>query len=462
MSTKLPFEPYKIKAVERIRISTEEERLLAAEAAAFNLYDVSSSLVLIDLLTDSGTGALSTEQRSAMMRADESYAGNRSIRKLQQCIEDLFGLTSVFPTHQGRAAERILVSTLCSPGDVVLSNTHFDTTKANLTAAGVQALDLPNPASADLFAPQPFKGNMDLQALRAKLEEQSSRIPFVTLTITNNSCADQPVSMQNIRETAALVNSFGIPLYLDACRFAQNAWFIRNFEPGYESTPIRFIVREMFHYADGFFLSAKKDGLSPMGGLLGTRNPAVALKFREAILLSEGHPSYGGLAGEHLEAMAVGFEEATEEDYLAHHTAFTHYLGSKLSEAGIPVVQPIGSHAVFLDTKTFLPHFSPEDQPGQALAIELFVRFGIRSTKMSFGAGSITPDGFEFLRLAIPSRVYTQSHMDYVIDAFLQLYTQRYAIRPLALLSSPKMLSGFSACYSRPAPMLVRAACAEK
>ncbi len=456
MSTGLPFEPYRIKVVEKIRISTEEERLQAAEAACFNLYDVSSDLVLIDLLTDSGTGALSTEQRSAMMLADESYAGNRSIRKLQQCIEDLFGFTYAFPTHQGRAAERILVSTLCSPGDVIPSNTHFDTTRANLAAAEVQALDLPDPANAAIFTPHPFKGNIDLQALQRKLAEESSHTPFVTLTITNNSCADQPVSMQNIRETAALVNSFGIPLYLDACRFAQNAWFIRSFEPGYESIPIRLIVREMFQYVDGFFLSAKKDGLSPMGGLLGTRNPEVAQKFRDAILLAEGHPSYGGLAGEHLEAMAVGFEEAIEEDYLAHHTAVTHYLGSSLFEAGIPVVQPTGAHAVFLDARTFLPHFSEEDQPGQALVIELFVRFGIRAAKMKFGAGSITPTGFEFVRLAVPSRVYTQSHLNYVIDSMHKLYAQRHTIAPLSLLSCPKMLPGFSARYTRPAPVLVK------
>lgn len=455
MASELPFEPYKIRSVERIRISTEQERREAAEAAGFNLYEISSDFVLVDLLTDSGTGALSTEQRSAMTVADESYAGNRSIRKLQLCAEDLFGFSHVFPTHQGRAAERILISTLCSPGDIVPSNTHFDTTRANLEAAGVQAVDLPSATSSQLFSPHPFKGNIDLEALRACLEQDSSRIPFVTLTITNNSCADQPVSMENIREATTLVNSFGKPLYLDACRFAQNAWFIRSLEPGYEKRSIRSIVHEMFHYADGFFLSAKKDGLSPMGGLLGTRDPKVERKFRDAILLSEGHPSYGGLSGEHLESMAVGFYESTDENYLEHHVAFTRYLGSKLTQAGLPVVLPIGAHAVFLDTRTFLPKFTEADQPGQALAVELFIRFGIRSTRMKFRTGWTEDCRFEFLRLAIPSRVYTQSHLNYVIDSLQRLHKERHTIRPLSLLSRPGTLSGFTACYARPAPILV-------
>lgn len=451
MTNALPFEPYKIKAVEKIPFSTEQERRTAAEAADFNLYEVSSDLVLIDLLTDSGTGALSTEQRAAMMRADESYAGNRSISKLRACIEELLGFTHIFPTHQGRAAERVLISSLCKAGDIVPANTHFDTTRANFTSFGVEAIDLPNPLSIDVSAPHPFKGNIDLAALEAFLKKEAGRTPFVLLTVTNNSCADQPVSMRNIQQTAALASRYSIPLYLDACRFAQNAWFIQQNEAGYQNQSIRKIVSEMFRYADGFFLSAKKDGLSPMGGLLGTRNTTVAQKLREAVLLAEGHPSYGGLSGEHLESMAVGFYEATEQSYLDHHCSFTRYLGEGLAEEGVPVVQPTGAHAVYIDARGFLPHFSDEDQPGQALVVELFVRYGIRGTKMKFGVGSLLEEGFEFVRLALPSRTYTQSHLDYVIRSVRELYRNHKQVEPLRLVCCPKMLSGFSAHYARPA-----------
>lgn len=448
MLNELPFEPYRMKVVERIHLSTPEERRAAVEAAGFNLYEINSELVLIDLLTDSGTGALSTEQRAAMMQADESYAGNRSIRKLQQTVERLFGFSHFFPTHQGRAAERVLISSLCRPGHMVLGNTHFDTTRANLMAAGVEPVDLPCPQSEDLSRPHPFKGNIDLVALKARLEADASRIPLVILTVTNNSCADQPVSMTNIRETSALVNGYGVPLYLDACRFAQNAWFIQAREPGYQKRSIRSIVQEMFHFADGFFLSAKKDGLSPMGGLIATRSPETADRFRQSILLAEGHPSYGGLAGEHLEAMAMGFYESTEQEYLDHHIAFTDYLGSRLAAAGLPVVQPSGAHAVFLDAKAFVPHLSEAHNPGQSLAVELYVRYGIRGARMRCGNN-------EFVRLAIPSRVYTQSHLNYVIDSISKLYEQRRTIAPLSLVSTTKILSGFNARYTRPAPMLV-------
>jgi len=436
-------EPFRIKVVEPIRMTTRQEREAYLREAGYNLFLIKAEHVIIDLLTDSGTAAMSSEQWAAMMRGDESYAGSASFYRFEAVVRDIFGFKHVIPTHQGRAAERILFSILCRPGHIVPSNTHFDTTRANIEYVGAEAVDLPIPEFYKPSVEHPFKGNMDTEALRALIRRVGpERIPLVMLTVTNNSGGGQPVSMANIREVKAICVEYGIPLYLDACRFAENAYFIKLREEGYAHKSVREIAREMFSYADGCTMSAKKDGLANIGGFLCTNDDRLAQQEKDLLILTEGFPTYGGLAGRDLEAIAVGLQEVLDEDYLQYRFASTRYLGRHLTEAGVPIVQPPGGHAIYIDAGAMLPHIPPLQYPAQALAVELYREAGIRSVEIGsvmFGkrdprTGEEIPAPMELVRLAIPRRVYTQSHIDYVIEAILEVYKRRETIRGCGIL----------------------------
>jgi tyrosine phenol-lyase len=438
-------EPFKIKTVEPIRWTTRQEREQLLRAAYYNLFLLPAQDVLIDLLTDSGTGAMSTRQWAAMMEGDESYAGSRSFDRFRQSVQDIFGYKHVIPTHQGRAAERILFSVMCKKGDVVPNNTHFDTTRANVEFVGAEAVDLPIPEGRAPACVHPFKGNMDVDALEQLLGRAGrERVPLVMLTITNNSGGGQPVSMENLRAVSALCRRHGIPLYFDACRFAENAYFIKLREKAYESKTPKEIAREMFRLGDGCTMSAKKDGLANIGGFLCTNDDALAQQEKNLLILTEGYPTYGGLAGRDLEAIAVGIEEVLEEDYLRYRIVSTAYLGKHLAEQGVPIVQPPGGHAIYLDARAFLPHLPLAAFPGVALAAELYLEGGIRSVEIGtlmFGAAA----KMDLVRLAIPRRVYTQSHVDYVVEVILEVWRRREQIRGLKLLYEAPFLRHFTA-----------------
>ncbi|GBC78518.1 Tyrosine phenol-lyase [bacterium HR08] len=449
-------EPFRIKVVEPIRMTTRQEREAYLREAGYNLFLIKAEHVIIDLLTDSGTAAMSSEQWAAMMRGDESYAGSASFYRFEAVVRDIFGFKHVIPTHQGRAAERILFSILCRPGHVVPSNTHFDTTRANIEYVGAEAVDLPIPEFYQPSVYHPFKGNMDTEALRALIRRVGpERIPLVMLTVTNNSGGGQPVSMANIREVKAICAEYGIPLYLDACRFAENAYFIKLREEGYAHKSVREIAREMFSYADGCTMSAKKDGLANIGGFLCTNDDRLAQQEKDLLILTEGFPTYGGLAGRDLEAIAVGLQEVLDEDYLQYRFASTRYLGRHLTEAGVPIVQPPGGHAIYIDAGAMLPHIPPLQYPAQALAVELYREAGIRSVEIGsvmFGkrdprTGEEIPAPMELVRLAIPRRVYTQSHIDYVIEAILEVYKRRETIRGYRLVWQAPFLRHFTARF---------------
>ncbi|MCX5787704.1 MAG: tryptophanase [Elusimicrobia bacterium] len=445
-------EPFKIKSVEPLGFTTREEREDALRAAGFNVFHVRADKVLIDLLTDSGTSAMSAEQWAAIMRGDESYAGARSFYVFEKAVKDLTGMREVIPVHQGRAAERILFSFLGGAGKTVLANAHFDTTRANIEVSGAQAVDLPVPEAWDFENPSPFKGDIDLRRLESAIQEYGAKnIPLVILTVTNNSLGGQPVSMRNIRDTAKICLQYRIPLFLDCARFAENAYLIKNREAVYAKKPVREIAQEMFSYAQGCMMSAKKDALVNIGGFLALNDLDWAKQARQELILGEGFPTYGGLAGRDLEAMARGLEEVLDEEYLHYRIRSVEYLGDGLMEAGVPIIRPTGGHGVYVDAKRFLSHIPPEQYPGQALVCELYLAGGIRAVEIGslmFGRrvnGRFEPAKMELVRLAMPRRVYTQSHIDFVIEVFRDLAQRKDSIRGLRLVEGFEHLNHFMA-----------------
>jgi tryptophanase len=442
-------EPFRIKSVEPIRWTTRAEREQLLRDAHYNLFLLAADDVLIDLLTDSGTGAMSTYQWGAIMEGDESYAGSRSYIRFRNSVQDIFGYKHVIPTHQGRAAERILFSVMIKKGDVIPNNTHFDTTRANIEQAGGEALDLPIAEGKQPSLIHPFKGNMDVVALEQTIARIGrERIPLVMLTVTNNSGGGQPVSMENARCVSAICKKHGIPFYFDACRFAENAYFIKLREKGYEDKTPKQIAQEMFALGDGCTMSAKKDGMANIGGFLCTNDDLLAQQEKDLLILTEGYPTYGGLAGRDLEAIAVGLQEALQEDYLKYRIASTAYLGNHIAQQGVPIVLPPGGHAVYLDARAFVPHIPLAEFPGVALACELYLEGGIRSVEIGtlmFGSAA----KMDLVRLAIPRRTYTQSHVDYVIEVILEVWERRDWIRGFQLTYEPPFLRHFTAQFKR-------------
>jgi len=447
-------EPFRIKSVEPLQMTTPARREEYLAAAGYNVFLLRAEHILIDLLTDSGTSAMSADQWAGIMRGDESYAGSASWYRFERAVHDIFGFRHVLPTHQGRAAERLLFGAMCRPGDVVPSNTHFDTTRANVEFVGAQAVDLVIPEGRVPSSTHPFKGNMDVPRLRKLIEEQGrEKIPLVMLTVTNNSGGGQPVSMANVRGVSAVCREFGIPLYIDACRFAENAWLIRQREEGYaDKAPIA-IARELFSHADGCTMSAKKDGMANIGGFLATNDDRLARLETELLILTEGFPTYGGMAGRDLEAIALGLYEALDEDYLHYRITSTAYLGEHLTAVGVPIVQPPGGHAIYVDAAAFFPHIPPLQLPGQALVCELYREAGIRAVEIGtlmFGThnaetGADTAAPMELVRLAIPRRVYTQSHMDYVVEAATNVWARREQVRGYRIVEQAPFLRHFTA-----------------
>ena len=445
MPVKTIIEPFRIKSVEPIRWTTRKQREQLLEAAYYNLFLLPAEHVLIDLLTDSGTGAMSTHQWAAMMEGDESYAGSSSFDQFRGSIQDIFGYKHVIPAHQGRAAERILFGVACKKGDIVPNNTHFDTTRANIEFVGADAVDLVIEEGHHPSLQHPFKGNMDVAALESLIQRVGrERIPLVMLTVTNNSGGGQPVSMENVRQVSAVCKRYGIPLYFDACRFAENSWFIKLREKGYESKSPKQIAQEMFAYGDGCTMSAKKDGMANIGGFLCTNHDQLAQQEKNLLILTEGYPTYGGLAGRDLEAIAVGVQEALEEDYLRYRIASTAYLGNHIANEGVPIVQPPGGHAIYLDARAFLPHIAPDQFPGVALAAELYLEGGIRSVEIGTLMFAHAAQ-MDLVRLAIPRRVYTQSHIDYVVEVILEVWKHRAQISGLRLTYEAPFLRHFTA-----------------
>jgi tryptophanase len=447
-------EPFRIKSVEPLRFTTRAEREVALTRAGFNLFGLHATDVLIDLLTDSGTGAMSAEQWAAVMRGDESYAGSSSFERFESVVRELTGYRHVIPTHQGRAAERILFSEAVTAGDVVPNNTHFDTTRANVEFQHAEARDLPCPQAADLQSDEPFKGDIDVAALDALLSNGAS-VPLVMITITNNSGGGQPVSLGNIRAAREICDRHRVPLILDAARFAENAWFIREREEGQAGRDVADIVRDMAALADGMTMSAKKDGLANIGGWLAVRDDELAEQCRNLLILTEGFPTYGGLAGRDLEAIAQGLREVVEHDYLRYRIRSTAYLGDALHEAGVPVIRPIGGHAVYIDAGALLAHIAPLEYPGQALACELYAAGGVRGCEIGsvmFGRrpdGSEVPAAVELVRLAIPRRTYTQSHIDYVIEVVLAVAARAGELRGLRMVAEAPALRHFTARFEQ-------------
>ena len=448
-------EPFRIKMVEPIKLTTRDEREQLIRDAHHNTFLLRAEDVIIDLLTDSGTSAMSSEAWAAMMRGDESYAGARSWFRFRDTVKDIFGFEQVIPTHQGRAAEHILFGVMVKPGSFVPNNTHFDTTRGNIDFVGGNPVDLPCKEAEDLDSDFPFKGNMDTEALENFIAEHGpDNIPVIMVTVTNNSGGGQPVSMANIREISRIAREAGIPFYIDACRFAENSHFIKCREAGYEDVATIDIAREMFSYADGCTMSAKKDSFANIGGFLCTNDSELASQERNILIMTEGFPTYGGLAGRDLEAIAVGLRETLDEHYLDYRLLSTQYVVEHLIDAGIPVMAPAGGHAVYLDARRFLPHIEPLQYPGQALSVELYLEAGIRTAEIGtvmFGldpqTGKEQPARLDLLRLAIPRRVYTQSHMDYVLEAIQLLWERRTAIRGMKIVKAPQFLRHFTAHF---------------
>jgi tryptophanase len=444
------FEPFRIKVVEPIKLTTHGEREQIIRQADFNLFTLRAEDVLIDLLTDSGTGAMSSEQWAGIMRGDESYAGAKSFYRFYEETRRITGFEHILPTHQGRASERILFELMCERGMVVPNNNHFDTTRANIEHSGAEAIDLVIDEGRDPKSRHPFKGNMDVDKLRALISDVgAARIPLCMVTVTNNSGGGQPVSLQNLREVRQVCREHDIPMFLDACRFAENAFFIRRREPGYGDRSVQSIVHEMFELADGATISAKKDGLVNIGGILLLRDEKLAAEARNTLILTEGFPTYGGLAGRDLEALAQGLAEVLHEDYLAYRIRGVEYLGERLLARGVQIIEPPGGHAIYIDAAAFCPHIPPAQFPGQALAVGLYRHAGIRAVEIGsvmFGSGS-QPAEMELVRLAIPRRVYTQSHIDYVIEAVEEVYNRRDDLRGLRITEEPEALRHFTAKF---------------
>jgi tryptophanase len=446
-------EPFRIHAVEPVRMTDRVEREACLEEVGLNLFMLRSQDVLIDLLTDSGTGAMSAEQWAGLQRGDESYAGSPSWYRFEAAVRELFDFPHVIPTHQGRAAERILFSVLGASGRVIPNNTHFDTTRANVEFSEAVAIDLPIAATQTPALEHPFKGNMDVAALTALLEARAEDVPVVFVTVTNNSGGGQPVSLENLRAVRAVCDRHGVPLFLDACRFAENAWFIREREPGQAERAVADIVRDMAALADGMTMSAKKDGLANIGGWLALRDDQLAERCRNLLILTEGFPTYGGLAGRDLDAIAQGLREVVEHDYLRYRIRSTAYLGDALHAAGVPVVRPIGGHAVYIDAGALLPQIPPLQYPGQALACALYTEGGVRGCEIGsvmFGRREHgeEPAAVELVRLAIPRRTYTQSHIDYVIEVVLAVAARASELRGLRIVHEPPMLRHFTARFT--------------
>jgi tryptophanase len=450
-------EPFKIKTVEPIRVTTEEERIEYLSKAHYNVFQLHSDDVLIDLLTDSGTSAMSNAQWSAIMSGDESYAGARSWQRLEAEIRDLTDYPYILPTHQGRAAEHILYGFLGGKGRIFISNTHFDTTRANIEVTGATAIDIPIPEAKNLSLEHPFKGNMDVAQLKSLIREhKAENIAAVILTVTNNSGGGQPVSMSNARAVSLICKEHGILFILDACRIAENAYFIKHREKAHAHQTYREIAQEMFSLADGCVMSAKKDGLVNIGGFLALRDEGLAQACTNRLIITEGFPTYGGLAGRDMEALAVGLREVFDADYLHYRIRSTAYLGEHLKAKGIPIVYPVGGHAVYIDAKAFYPQISVNQYPGQALVCELYIKGGIRCVEtgsVMFGKydkeGNLVPAPMELVRLAIPRRVYTQSHIDYVIEVFDELIKSRQQATGYRITYEPRFLRHFTAQFER-------------
>ncbi len=451
-------EPFKIKMVEPIKLTTGEERETALGRAHYNVFQIPAEDVIIDLLTDSGTAAMSSEQWAGMIRGDESYAGARSWYRFESVLRALTGMPHILPTHQGRASERILFELIGGAGNFIPSNNHFDTTRGNIEHSGATAVDLVIDEGFNPRSRHPFKGNLDTAKLEHLIEKHgAARIPVCMLTVTNNSGGGQPVSLANIREVSALCHRHGIPLFLDACRFAENAYLIKSREPGQQHRSVRDIAREMFDLADGATISAKKDGLVNIGGVLLMRDDTLAKRADSLLILTEGFVTYGGLAGRDLEAMAQGFTEVLDEHYLKYRLRSVEYLGERLLAAGIQIVEPPGGHAVYIDAVSFCPHIPPEQFPGQALVCALYKHAGIRSVEIgSVMFGRVDPDTgessrppLELVRLAIPRRVYTQSHIDYVVEAVCEVFEYREKLRGLRITEAPAALRHFTAKFEQ-------------
>jgi tryptophanase len=451
-------EPFRIKTVEALKLTTREERLEALRQAQFNVFRLHADDVLIDLLTDSGTGAMSAAQWGGLMQGDESYAGSRSFYRFERAVRAVTGLKHIIPTHQGRAAERILFHTVLRPGDIVPNNNHFDTTRANVEVEQAEALDLVIAEGRQPAVRHPFKGNIDLAALEALLARDADRVPLVMVTVTNNSGGGQPVSLENLRGARALCDRYRKPLFLDACRFAENAWFIKQREAGQDGRTAREIAREMFSLADGCTMSAKKDGLANIGGFLAMNDDGWAERCRNLLILTEGFPTYGGLAGYDLEAIAQGLHEVLEEPYLRYRIRSTEYLAERIAGAGVPIIEPPGGHAVYIDARSMLPWIPPLEYPGIALANALYVEAGVRAVEIGTVMFGLHPDGTEspaamdLVRLAIPRRVYTQSHIDYVAEAVIHVSRMKEDLRGYRITAGPRVLRHFTAGFE-PLPL---------
>jgi tryptophanase len=453
MNFRTIIEPFRIKSVESVKFTRREDRAEALRTAGYNVFRLRADDVLIDLLTDSGTGAMSAMQWAAMIQADESYAGSRSFYRFEQVVKDLTGFRHIIPTHQGRAAERILFHTILRPGQVVPNNNHFDTTRANIEVEGAEAVDLVIPEGRIPHVLHPFKGNVDIAALDRLLGERGDLVPLVMVTVTNNSGGGQPVSLENLRAVRELCHKYEKPFFLDACRFAENAWFIKLREPAHADRTPKSIAQEMFSMADGCTMSAKKDGLANIGGFLAMNNDAWAEAARNLLILTEGFPTYGGLAGYDLEAIARGLEEVVDESYLHYRIRSTEYLGEKLIAADVPIIRPPGGHAIYIDAKMLLPHIPALQYPGIALANALYVEAGIRGVEIGTVMFGMRPDGtevpasMELVRLAIPRRVYTQSHIDYVAEAVIHVASRHDELRGYRLVAAPRALRHFTARF---------------